>query len=214
MTQIEFIRQEIEKYRPREPIYTAVLAAALAKQFQMPERKAALATAVVVKRLLGRGVIPSLRFYQKGIYYKTKRTAFGEMGISMDALIFDKYLAGDNGYETGAALLHQIGLTTQIPGQVVIATNKRTDGLREDKKLGVFVRPAKTTVTKENKRYLQILDVLELFDRVPIDAAEPFRIVSAYIAKLGLEYKVLLDFAGRFYTKDVVFKLARVAGSF
>ena len=35
--------------------------------------------------------MPELRCYQKGVYYRTAATPFGEIGINKEQLIADKY---------------------------------------------------------------------------------------------------------------------------
>lgn len=49
--------------------------------------------------------IPALRFYQKGMYFKTAAAPFGEMEIDKGKLIAHKYLNPHQGYDTGAGLL-------------------------------------------------------------------------------------------------------------
>ena len=59
-------------------------------------------------------VLPELRCYQKGIYYRTSVTPFGEVGINKEKLIADKYLLPNIGYETGFTVMHQLGLTLSL----------------------------------------------------------------------------------------------------
>lgn len=116
-----------------KPIYSVIIARKLAEGYALPVKKAALATAVALKRILERKLLDDLRFYKKGIYYRTKVTPFGELGIDKEVLIADKYLVGDKGYESGLYLLHKLGLTTQIPNEKIIVTNGVTSGARKDK---------------------------------------------------------------------------------
>ena len=115
MTYIEFVQGFVNNQPQGAPIYTNKIADALAGTYGLEKKKAAAAAAVAVKRIMTGGFIPDLRFYQKGIYYRTASTPFGETGINKEQLIANKYLIHDNGYETGLGLLHSLGLTSQMP---------------------------------------------------------------------------------------------------
>lgn len=213
MTYIEFIIEQLNNVKIGAPIYSADLAARLAEAFDMETSKANAAAGVAVKRIFDRNYCPQLRFYQKGIYYLTAPTPFGEAVIDKEQLIQNKYLAHDMGYETGHTALYRLGLTTQLPAERVIATNKAKECLRIDKKLGVYIRPPKTTVTRDNKRYLQMLDALELMDKAPVDAEEPYTLLSDYAAKKDLRYDKLLAIADRYYPKNTVIEIAHIANA-
>ncbi len=157
-------------------------------------------------------IIPELRFYQKGIYYRITITPFGETGIDKEQLIEDKYLKNDNGYETGLVVLHRLGLTTQMPNERILATNKAGDCARMDKKLGVVVRPPKVEINADNKEYLKMLDVLDILDNAPVDAEHPYKMIGEYIDRLGLEYVRLLALANNYYNRNTILQLAHVAG--
>ena len=71
----------------------------------------------------------------------------------------------------------------------------------------------KTAVTAENKAYLQVLDVLELLDKAPVDDAHPYEIIARHIKGKRLEYGTLLAFANDFYNKTTVLHLASTASA-
>lgn len=146
------------------------------------------------------------------IYYRTVITPFGESGINKEKLIADKYLIPNKGYETGLTLLHRLGLTTQIPREHLIATNIAKDCVRTDKRLGVTIKPPKVKINADNKAYLQILDALELLDKAPIDADQPYYIMAKYIQQYGLHYGTLLFFADQYYNRNTIIQLAHTAG--
>ena len=73
-----------------------------------------------------------------------------------------------------------------------------------DKKLGVTIRSPKAEITAENKSYLQTLDTLELLDKAPIDAEQPYSVIASHIHKLKLQYEKLLFLADRYYNKNTV----------
>lgn len=211
MTYGQYIEQYINQQPIAAPIYTADISQKLAEQFQMPMEKATRAAAVAVKRLMERQVIPVLRFYQKGIYYRTSVTPFGEMGIDKEKLIAHKYLNPDRGYDTGAGLLYRMGLTTQLPNERLIATNVAQDCVRRDERLNVSICPPKTTITAENKAYLQILDAMDLMERAPIDIEKPYCVLAEHIRHGKLEFGVLLALADQYYPQRILLHLAHTA---
>lgn len=212
MAYMDFIENKIQSYDFSIPIYISVLAQSMAREFQLSVKDASAAASVAVKRLLTSKEITELRFYQKGIYYRAKMTPFGETGINKDALIADKYLAGDSGYETGLMLLHHMGLTTQIPAQRVFATNKAVSCIRADKALDIHICPPKVRINAENKHYLQVLDAIDMMGKAPVDADRPYRLIADHIQRAGLDYGELLSIAGKYYNKNTVLALARIAG--
>ena len=165
MTYTEYVEEYIDRQPVSDPIFSMEISKNLEGHFHLLPDKAAAATSVAVKRILDRNTIPALRYYQKGIYYKTAVTPFGEMGIDKEKLIAHKYLNPDQGYDTGAGLLYRLGLTTQIPSGRLIATNMARECVRRDEKLNVSICPPKTTITADNKPYFQMLQ--ELIDIEP-----------------------------------------------
>ena len=61
------------------------------------------------------------------------------------------------------------------------ATNIAKYCTHMDKKLGVTIRPQKAEITAENKSYLQMFDALELLDKSPIDAENPYSVIASHI---------------------------------
>jgi hypothetical protein len=213
MTYMDYVETQIRRYGFGIPIYTNKLAENTATEFHPSDKDASAAVSVAIKRIMDNKNVPELRFFQKGIYYRTKATPFGETGINFETLIADKYLVEDNGYETGYALLYRMGLTTQIPADRVIATNRAKDCIRKDKTLGVFIRPPKIKINAKNRHYLQTLDAIELVDKAPIDAERPYALIADHIQNNKLKYVKLLSLAGKHYNQNTVLTLARIAGA-
>ena len=211
MTYTEYVQNYLERQDHGTPIYTDGIADAIATAYGIDKKKAAAATAVAIKRIMDKSKLPDLRCYQKGIYYRTAVTPFGEVGIHKEKLIADKYLLPDNGYETGLRLLHQMGLTTQMPTEHVFATNVAKDSIRYDRKLGVSICPPKARINAENKAYLQTLDALDLLHKAPVDAQDPYGIIADHIRKNGLQYETLLYYADKFYNRKTIIRLAHTA---
>lgn len=212
MTYVDFTCDLLQQVPPGMPIYIRQLAEKIAKQFALEMKDAAVAASVAVKRIMDGNIIPELRFYQKGIYFRTAVTPFGERGIDREKLIADKYMLPDKGYETGLGLLHRMGLTTQMPKEQVIATNAARDCARTDKKLNIIIKPPKVAVNASNRAYLQTLDALEFMEKAPVDAEQPYEIIANFIRENNLLYEKLLFFADRYYNRNTVMQLAHTAG--
>ena len=213
MTYINYVCEAINEMNIGTPIYVKDIAKKMARHYSIQEKNAALAASVAFKRIIDGNIVPQLRCYQQGIYYKAAVTPFGETKINKEQLIADKYILPDIGYETGLSLMYQIGLTTQIPNERTIATNAARDCARVDKKLGVIIKPPKVKITGKNKDYLQILDALELLDKAPVDEQEPYVIIAGQIKKRKLQYGELLAVAHDYYNKKTILQLANVASA-
>ena len=80
MTYTDYVQNYLKQQGYGIPIYTHEIADAVAMNYELDKKKAAAATAVAVKRIFDKGELPELRCHQKGIYYRTVITPFGEMG--------------------------------------------------------------------------------------------------------------------------------------
>ena len=208
----DYIRDRICDYKVNAPMYLADLANVMVADYRISNAKAHAAVSVAIKRIIDNSEIPNLRLFQKGIYYLTKETAFGETRIDKDAIIRDRYLKDNNGYEYGAYALYKLGLTTQLPNQREIVSNHSYECRRKDQKLDVWVKPPKTVINQNNIDYLMILDVIDILDKYPVDTDEPYRYIAKQIDEKGLEYNMLLAMADKYYNIGTIKKLARVAG--
>lgn len=195
------------------PIYTKEIARDIAEEYDINQDEADMRTADVIRDILHSRIVPEFRVYEKGIYYRTTNTPFGELRINQEQLIADKYLLPDIGYETGLAILHKIGLTTQMPRERIFATNVAKNRIKRDIKLGIVIKPPKTEVTAENKAYLQLLDVLDIMEKAPVDTEQPYTILAEYIRDSELKYGILLALAEKYYGKKTILRLARVASA-
>ena len=166
MTYTEFIRNYLQQQEPGVPIYIDEIANSMAADYKTDKKKAALATSVAMKRIMDSSMVSDVRCYQKGIYYRTAMTPFGEMGINREKLIAKKYLLPDKGYVTGWHLLYQMGLTTQITQELLIGTNKYRRPLMRN---GYKVRFLKqdNVITEENVELLRLLDAIRLIREIP-----------------------------------------------
>ena len=124
-----------------------------------------IAGSKALSRLVDKGVIKRAR---KGYYYKPKTSVFGEQKPREDALLF-LYLFEKKkqvAYITGTRLYNRLGLTTQVPSSIRIASlDKQVKG-----KVGnVVIKPAKSyvKVTSDTIKYLELLDVIKDLNTIP-----------------------------------------------
>lgn len=211
MTYQDFVEKIIAKTPVRQPIYIRTLGELLCREYGLDCNTARQAVSVAVSRIMKKRRFPDLRRFKNGIYYRTIITPFGEAQIDYNVLTADKYLNPDKGYDAGLNMLNRVGLTTQIARERVIVTNVANNGTRKDRELSVTIKPPKVLVDSTNKKYLQILDILELIPHAPIDIEDPFAVMENLIKAEGLSYKMLLSLAWKYYGQTTVNVLAKVS---
>lgn len=209
----QFVQDRIACFNIGDPILVRNLGNEIANAYDMDDKKANAVATVAVKRIMEAGTVPTLRCFGKGIYYLTKQTVFGETGINKEKLIDIKYLSGDNGYETGVTVMHKIGLTSLMPAERTFVSNHAQNRTKKDDMLGIIVKAPKTTVTRDNRKYLQFLDLLNIYDEVPIDAEDPYVILGDFVQTNALDYGKLLNIADLYYNNDTILRLAHVASN-
>ena len=123
------------------------------------------AAAKAIERLIKGGIIMRA---STGLFYKPKHTVFGKLKPDERELL-KPYLFKNGqrvGYITGPALYNRLGLTTQVPKNIKIATR--------DKRLELILGTLKVTsiksyaeITDENVCYLEYLDAIKDFKTIP-----------------------------------------------
>lgn len=116
-------------------------------------------------RLVEKGIIRRAR---KGYYYKPKVSVFGEQKPREDVLL-SLYLFEKNkevAYITGTRLYNRLGLTTQVPSVIRVAS---LDRQVKGKVGNVVIKPAKSyvKVTSDTIKYLELLDVVKDLNTIP-----------------------------------------------
>ena len=143
--------------------------------------------------------------YKKGIYYKSIDTYFGKSKIKQNELERRLYLEDKNdvfGYETGPSLINRLGLTTQVPKYTYYATNKNR--LEKCNNMIELVKPM-IKITKDNFKYLQILDVISNKYNIEFEVDNPNKIIKNVIVENNLEFEGLLYYA-TFYKDNGIYK--------
>lgn len=104
----------------------------------------------------------------KGKFYKPKRTVFGKLKPREDELLKLYLFSGQKqiAYITGTALYNRLGLTTQVPKVIKVASQDKrisvnNGSLRVKSAMG-YVR-----VTNDNVYLLELLDVMKDFSKIP-----------------------------------------------
>lgn len=190
-----FVKERIDQYQATEPILVEEVIKGLDNHRD--------AVYVTLNRLAGEGIIEK---YTKGIYYKPKKTRFGQIGIDKRKLIEKKYLKRDNaiiGYMTGPQLWNEWGMTTQVPNRIWIAQNVRQKKMDLD--LKVMVLKAKGDIKEKNIRALQFLDIIDQIDLIQDTDKENVvkRLIVIYKEKLEVYDRIATLEEVKNYNKKV-----------
>lgn len=123
------------------------------------------ATAKSLERLIKKGV---LKRVSTGVFYRPRQTVFGEIKPREEDLLKNYLFVNDKriAYITGLSLYNRLGLTTQVPKVIKIASR--------DKRIFASVgtlkgKPVKSYIDVNDKNYylLEILDALKDFKQIP-----------------------------------------------
>jgi predicted transcriptional regulator of viral defense system len=123
------------------------------------------AAASAISRLVGAGILGRV---SKGLFYRPKMTVFGIAKPKEEDLL-KEYLFKNGqriAYITGINLYNKMGLTTQVPAQIFVATKSRRSAVT----LGnITIRPTKSyaVITNDNFPLLGILDAIKDFNDIP-----------------------------------------------
>ncbi|SDQ12529.1 DUF6088 family protein [Carnobacterium viridans] len=152
-----------------------------------------------------------LKRFGTGIYYRDDIDQGEETGIDSIELIRRTYIEDKRGnvfgYLTGAAFLHKLGLIEKSPHKIIIATNAKRNGNIETTDMEFKLVNPSTTVTRENYRYLQILDLIKN-DLINGDNVQYSFVLTHFMNKYQLKEAKLVALAVDFYSQKVVVKVA------
>lgn len=150
------------------------------------------ATAKAIERLIAKGIIKRV---STGIFYKPKKTVFGELKPNEEEIL-KPYLFEKGkriAYITGTSLYNRLGLTTQIPKSIKIASRDKRISVSSG---NVKASPVKSyvNVTDKNFYLLELLDVLKDLKRIPdLDKNSAIKILSNKLNELNpTETKLLI----------------------
>jgi hypothetical protein len=148
-----------------------------------------------VIKALGRMVkTGKIRRLSPGRFYKPRITEFGELKPEIYQVVKD-LLEQDGkitGYLTGYSSFNQLGLTTQVSGQIQIGTNNVKKGMKRGMFRISFIRQA-NRITKENIPLLRILDAIQYIKEIPDSSVEQScKILLALINRENIQKKAQL----------------------
>lgn len=199
----QFIQQYVNNNRI---IYGEKASLALADEFGIDAKRASLITNNCLKRLFDAG---ELHRVIKGVYCKKNITPFGLVVVPVDEVITTYLIDEDNGYIGGPTFFNQIGLSTWLPACTHITSNRYSTKAKEN---NIALCKPVVKVTKQNKKYLQILDCIRDLDVFAVDALEPEKIVYRYIVDNDLDFLKLILTAHQFYKDKVTKFLLSIIG--
>ncbi len=136
-----------------------------------------------IERLIKKEIIKRI---STGVFYKPKQTVFGELKPDEEKII-TLYLFKNGkriAYITGLLLYNKMGLTTQIPKEISIASNKKRIYISRGNIKANAVK-SYVDVTDENYRFLEFLDTLKDFNKIPdLDKKSAITILTNKILEL------------------------------
>lgn len=138
--------------------------------------------AIELSRLYKKGIIKKV---SKGKYYKAKVTPFGEIAPNSEEKI-KSFFNASNDYIAGLSSLNQLGLTTQVPNVITIASNQSPRKISLQNTI-IKVIPKRANGSKEDVELLQLLDALNSIKKIPdVSINEAFQIIKGMIEQLSL----------------------------
>lgn len=148
----------LDNYKTNEPIFLSDLCLIGLSQSNVRQQFKKLTDIGKVKR------------FNTGVYYLPGKSIFKSGSqLSPEKVLERKYLKDADsrcGYISGLMFFNRLGLTTQVPMSYEVVSNKATSDYRETTlaKSRLIIRKPKTTVTEENYKILQFLDMLKDVD--------------------------------------------------
>lgn len=198
MTLYEYL---LETYQANEPIFSSDIFVDVDGISEVNVRRQ-------LKKMTDQG---KLKRYDTGIYYLPKKSIFKSgTQLSPEKVIEKKYLKEKGqlcGYVSGLIFFNQLGLTTQVPMQYEIVSNKATSDYREASlsKARIIIRRPRVFVTEDNYKILQFLDLIKDLDEyAEISGRELSERIFAYMKKLQLCFSQLEPYLQ--YYPDRIYK--------
>ncbi|MFY0712624.1 hypothetical protein J1D01_03025 [Seonamhaeicola sp. NFXS20] len=141
-----------------------------------------VSAAKAMERLQKEGLIKKI---SKGQFYKPQKTVFGDLKPNYTELL-RPYLFQNNqriAYETGTSLYNKLGLTTQIPFTIKIASRgKKINVNRENLKIRSVKSYAE--ITEDNYQILGLLDAFKDVKEIPdCSVAQAIKRLSVLLKK-------------------------------
>lgn len=142
--------------------------------------------------------------YSQGVYYIPKETILGKSTLSINDVIYRKYISDDNeiyGFFSGLSFYNKLGITTQVPFIYEIVTNKEKSRVRKItlKNKKIILRKPYATINRNN--YLEA-QFLEFINNANInDINDNIDILKKYIKDNNLNKNIILDLITNYPSK-------------
>ena len=152
------------------------------------EKEEYSAASKAVERLIKKKIIKRI---STGVFYKPKQTVFGELEPN-EGKIITHYLFKDGkriAYITGLLLYNKMGLTTQVPKEISIASSKKRIYIYRGNIKASAVK-SYVEVTDDNYKLLELLDAIKDFKKIPdLDKKSAIKILTNKILELNNKQK-------------------------
>lgn len=144
------------------------------------------------KRMVDKSII---KRFDYGIYYIPKQSELFKKPMSLDSnsVIVAKYIRRNSnvfGYYSGMTFANQIGITSQVPAEDEIKTNKESTKGRtiELSYRRIKIIKPRIKITKENWMMLQLLDLINEYEKwSEVSYEKVIEIMNEYILEQKLE---------------------------
>ena len=148
-----------ENYKPNEPIFVSDIKIGIPGNTLRPK----------LKKLCDEGLLSR---FDDGIYFIPKASRLkGGVPVSASTVAQYRYISRFgkvDGYYSGYTFANQVGMTLQVPHTIEIVSNEASARVRDVELRGqkIRLRKPRTTVTEENAKTLQFLDLLCEIDKI------------------------------------------------
>lgn len=142
--------------------------------------------------------------YSQGVYYIPKETILGKSTLSINDVIYRKYISDDNeiyGFFSGLSFYNKLGITTQVPFVYEIVTNKEKSRVRNItlKNKKIILRKPYATINRNNYLEAQFLEFIN--NANSNDLNDNIDILKKYIKDNNLNKNIILDLITNYPSK-------------
>jgi len=157
-----------------------------------------------LKKLTDDGTI---KRFDSGVYYIPEKSELGEIKLSPDEVIYNKYINRKNnhiGFYSGETLATRMHISTQVPYRKEIISNNAPAKVREIeiKNQKYIVRKAIVEITNDNYKVLQLLECLKDVDSSIDEDEETIKeILTEYILHNEISKEMVDKYIGYYPLK-------------
>lgn len=144
--------------------------------------------------------------FEKGIYYIPTSSIIGNSTISVEDVVYKKYMSYNGevfGLFSGLYLQNAFSITTQMANTIEVVTNSETTRCRKINICGrdIILRKSRCEITIENVKAYAIIQLLSEFNKNVEFGENVKKIIWKYIQDNSIKYKDLLSVAKYFPAK-------------